>query len=132
MQKVLTSNYLVGGNAVCVGCYQRENIELYFIMPMDNIVHPCTLRNIKYTFILWSYMASYIKFIYCMLLFRRAVFLIDALTIILYQSKLNLIKVILATMTGFNIWALAMYVHACHRVTDFAKLYAHYVHSMNL
>ena len=23
---------------VYVGCYQRENIELYFIMPMDNII----------------------------------------------------------------------------------------------
>ena len=45
---MLTSNYLLGGNAVSVGCYQRENIEPYFIMPMDNVAHYADYGN-KYT-----------------------------------------------------------------------------------
>ena len=50
-KKVLTSNYLLGGNAVCVGCYQRQNIEPHFIMPMDNMAH-CAHYGMKTLFTL--------------------------------------------------------------------------------
>ena len=36
---VITEVFMGVYLCVCVGCYQRENIELYFIMPMDNIAH---------------------------------------------------------------------------------------------